>query len=283
MYLLFDIGGTKMRLALSDGEKLGESIILPTPQKFDDGISLFIKTVNELTKGEKLKLSVGGIRRLDKTKSMLVPDFRLPDWSGKPLKEKLVEVTRAPVYLENDTALVGLGEAIEGAGKGFRIVSYLTVSSGVGGVRIVEGKIDKNIYGFEPGHQIIDLDWSKHPELKDLENEGFGQLEAYISGVSLEKRFGKSPKDINDEVLWDDIEQILTFALKNTIVYWSPEAIVLGGGMFGSPGISIDNVKNKLEKTLKIFPEVPKILRAQLGDIGGLHGALYYLKQLEKN
>jgi glucokinase len=283
MYLLFDIGGTKMRLALSDGEKLSESVILPTPQKFDEGISLFIKTVKELTKGEKLKLSVGGIRRLDKTKSMLVPDFRLPDWSGKPLKEKLVEVTSAPVYLENDTALVGLGEALQGAGKGFRIVAYLTVSSGVGGVRIVEGKIDKNIYGFEPGHQIIDLDWSKHPELKDLEKEGFGQLEAYISGVSLEKRFGKLPKDINDEVLWDEVEQILAFALKNTVVYWSPEVIVLGGGMFGSPGISIDKVKNKLEKTLKIFPEIPKIKKAELGDIGGLYGSLYYLKQLKKS
>jgi len=283
MYLLFDIGGTKMRLALTDGEKLGKSVILPTPQKFDEGISLFIKTVDEFTKGEKLKLSVGGIRRLDKTKSMLVPDFRLPDWSGKPLKEKLVELTSAPVYLENDTALVGLGEALQGAGKGFKIVAYLTVSSGVGGVRVVEGKIDKNIYGFEPGHQIIDLDWSKYPELKNLENEGFGQLEAYISGVSLEKRFGKLPKDINDGVLWDDIEQILAFALKNTIVYWSPEAIVLGGGMFGSPGISIDNVKNKLEKTLRIFPEIPKIKKAELGDIGGLHGALSYLRQLEKH
>jgi glucokinase len=50
----------------------------------------------------------------------------------------------------------GLGEAVFGAGKGREIVVYMTISTGVGGARIVGGKIDASAMGFEPGHQIID-------------------------------------------------------------------------------------------------------------------------------
>ena len=281
MFLLFDIGGSKMRIAVSsDGITLGDMKIVSTPQNFDEGINLFKKITEELTGSEKIKTCVGGIRRLDPTKSMLISDFRLPDWSQKPLKQKLEEITQCTVYLENDAALVGLGEATSGAGRGYKIVAYLTISTGVGGVRIVDGKIDENKYGFEPGHQVIDMDWSKFPDLKSLEEEGYGQLEAYISGSSLEKRFSKKPNEIMDEVVWQEIEKITANALKNITLLWSPDIIILGGGMLGSPGISIDDVKKNMTEILTILPNIPEIKKAELGDIGGLHGALHYLTKI---
>jgi len=281
MYLLFDIGGSKMRLAASsDGETLGDTQIVSTPQNFEEGINLFKKITEALTGSEKIKACVGGIRRLDPTKSMLISDFRLPDWSQKPLKQKLEQITRSSVYLENDAALVGLGEATSGAGRGYKIVAYLTISTGVGGVRIVDGKIDENKYGFEPGHQVIDMDWSKFPDLKSLEEEGYGQLEAYISGSSLEKRFSKKPNEIMDEKVWQEIEKITANALKNITLLWSPDVIILGGGMLGSPGISIDDVKKNMTEILTILPNIPEIKKAELGDIGGLHGALHFLTKI---
>ena len=281
MYLLFDIGGSKMRLAISsDGETLGDTQIVSTPQNFEEGINLFKKITEALTGSEKIKACVGGIRRLDPTKSMLISDFRLPDWSQKPLKQKLEQITRSSVYLENDAALVGLGEATSGAGRGYKIVAYLTISTGVGGVRIVDGKIDENKYGFEPGHQVIDMDWSKFPDLKSLEEEGYGQLEAYISGSSLEKRFSKKPNEIMDEKVWQEIEKITANALKNITLLWSPDVIILGGGMLGSPGISIDDVKKNMTEILTILPNIPEIKKAELGDIGGLHGALHFLTKI---
>ena len=74
-------------------------------------------------------------------------------------------------YLANDSDLDGLGEATVGAGKGFNIVAYITVSTGIGGVRIVGGKIDVSTYGFEPGHQIIDADGSIYSEIVKKEKE----------------------------------------------------------------------------------------------------------------
>lgn len=284
MYLLFDIGGTKMRFAFSkDGETFDEPKIVLTPQDFKKGINLINRTAKDLAAGKEIKKAVGGIRRLDTAKEKIVPDFRLPNWSGKPLKQKLEEAVSAPVYLENDTALAGLGEAIAGAGREFKIVVYMTISTGVGGSRLVDKKIDTSSFGFEPGHQIIDADWKIYPYLKDFaEKEKMGQLEAYISGTSVEKRFDKKPYEVVDEKVWDELARLLAYGLNNTIVHWSPDVVVLGGGMMKKIGIPIDRVKFHLKKILKIYPQLPEIKKAELGDVGGLHGALSYLKQIRK-
>src|SRR6185436_9338463 len=58
-------------------------------------------------------------------------------------QSELNKLFNCPVYLENDAALCGLGEASVGAGQGSKIMVYLTISTGVGGARIVGGKIDR--------------------------------------------------------------------------------------------------------------------------------------------
>src|SRR3989304_6173451 len=121
MHLLFDIGGTNTRMAVSrGGEGFEEPVIFQTPSSFDEAISLFKKTALELT-GGGLTAIVGGLPGiLNKDKSSLLDAPNLKDWRGKP------------------------------------IVAYLTISTGVGGARIVDGKIDENTFGFEPWRQIVD-------------------------------------------------------------------------------------------------------------------------------
>lgn len=46
-------------------------------------------------------------------------------------------------------------------------------------------------------------------------------------------------------------------------------------------GIPIERVRHHLKNILTIFPEHPKIEKATLGDVGGLWGALAYVKQQE--
>ena len=93
---------------------------------------------------------------------MLVNAPHLPGWIRKPFSERLKAELACPVFLENDSAIVALGEAHHGAGKGDDIMAYLTVSTGMGGARIVHGAIDVNVFGFEPGHQYIDFDTSAY-------------------------------------------------------------------------------------------------------------------------
>lgn len=273
MYLLFDIGGTKMRLAVSDGEKILRSKIVPSTPEYSIGLQTFLSVATELLGGQVITGVAGGVAGpLDPQKTMLVGSPNLQGWVGKPLKEDLIKLFNVPVFLENDAAIVGLGEAVHGAGKDFDIVVYLTISTGVGGARIVNKKIEPSTYGFEPGHQIIDKNGPRCPTCNAP-----GDLEGYISGRALEEKFGSPPALLTDKLVWEYVAENLAYGLNNITVLWSPEIVILGGAV--SSSIDLEMVKEQLKNRIKIFPMQPILVKSQLGDEGGFYGALSFLQQ----
>lgn len=259
-----------MRLAISrDGKTFSATRNTNTPQDFAEAISIFGVLAKELVQGEKIKACVGGVAGpLDKERQMILKSPNLPDWSGKLLKQSLQDVVGVPVTLLSDAVASGIGESVYGAGRGSKIIAYLTVSTGVGGARIIDGKAEEDTAGFEPGHQII------VPDGLLCGCGGKGHLEAYVSGTGFKRRFGRDPREIIDEREWDGAARMLAMGLHNTVMHWMPETIVLGGSMIlGSPSISIDQVSEYLKEFSTILP-APKVLKALLDDRSGLYGAL---------
>lgn len=273
MFLVFDIGGTNMRIATSlDGKTLAATKIVPTPQDFDKGIRTIKQIADELSAGEKIDTIAGGLAGpLDKDKTMLVKSPHIGEWIQKPFKQQLEKTFNAAVYLENDADLAALGEACFGAGVNHNIVAYLTISTGVGGGRVVNQKIDENALGFEPGHQII------VPDGNPCNCSGKGHLESYVSGSGLQKTYQKKAEEITDPKIWDEVAKYLAIGLNNVTVFWSPDIIVLGGSVMKS--ISLGTVRGYLKEVLTIFPQAPEIQLAKLGDPAGLYGALSLLNQ----
>lgn len=257
MYLLFDIGGTNIKIATSlDGKTISDPVIIPTSQDFEQGLEVLKQTTEKLVKGQKIQaVGVGIAGTLDAQHSMLVKSPHLKPWVNKPLKLKLAEVFQSETKLENDVALGGLGEANLGKYKDQKIIAYLAIGTGVGGVRIVDGMIDQSTQGFEPGHQII------IPNGNQCDCGGKGHLESYVAGAYL-----KEP------ISWDEVAKYLAMGLHNTIVHWSPNLIVLGGSV--SQSISLDKVSKYLQEFLTIFPNFPPIFHSTLGSKAGLTGAL---------
>lgn len=265
MYLLIDIGGTNLRVGTSlDLHHLDKVESKPTPKSYKDGLKLIGEIVKLLNCADIDGCCVGISGSLDKDKTSLTASPHLEDWINQPLKEALAKKLKCPVYLENDAALAGLGEASFGAGQNYSIVAYLTVSTGVGGARVVDQAIDQSSLGFEPGHQII----SSKGHFKELED--------YVSGSGLMERYHQDPATINDPSVWREVEKYLAIGLDNTILYWSPDIVVLNGPIIHR--ISLTFLKNQLEQILKIFPRLPEIKIAQLGDEAGLWGGMKYLK-----
>jgi predicted NBD/HSP70 family sugar kinase len=277
MNILFDIGGTRTRIAKSHGaDSFDEPVIFETPKSYTEGIEQIKKVIQNIAGEEKIDLVVGGFAGpIDRKTSTIIASPNLPDWVEKPLKKDLEDFTHSAVYLENDSAMVGLGEALYGSGKGFPIVVYITISTGVGGARIVHGKIDERVIGFEPGHQIVDMDNSVYPD-----NAGH-DLESMIGGRWVEARMGKKAHEITDEAFWDTIARILAVGLNNTIMHWSPDVVVLGGSMMKKIGVPIVRVEAHLRQMVKIYPVLPPIVKAEFEHDGGLYGALAYIKNLK--
>jgi len=277
MYAVFDIGGTKTRVAVSeDLKKFEMPIVYDTPESYDEGASRLIETIRELADDVSITACAGGVRGvLQHDRGGIQSDSILTDWVGKPLRERLSQELDTPVYLENDTALVGLGEAHHGAGIAEGIMAYHTVSTGVGGVRIVDGEIAPSEDGFEPGHQILDMDRSILGE--DIPHT----LENLVSGTALEKRRGVKPYEISQEdPVWNELARYLGFGLKNTILYWSPQQIVLGGSMIiGDPRILLSDIQKYTAEALGEGHSMPEMVLASLEDKGGLYGAMVLLHQ----
>jgi len=255
IYLLGDIGRTKTRLAASrDGQTVMLPLIEQTPADFNSGLTLIEKLIGELPAERPAAvrgLCLGISRKV---------------WPGAPLKSELEKRLKCPVLVENDAALAGLGEAHYGAGRGFEIIVYITVSTGVGGVKIEHGRIDENALGFEPGQQVIMIDGEPKT------------LEGLVSGGSVEGRFGKPPREITDEQIWQELSRHLALGLANSLLHWSPDCLVLGGSMFNPPGFKVTVMADLLRERLTIFPTLPAVRRAVLGEASGLYGALTYLK-----
>lgn len=277
MFILFDIGGTKTRVAsTTDLRSILHVEKFDTPLRYQDGLSVISEAIKRVSSGEIITALAGGIRGpLNHEKTGIVSEKVLIDWVGRSVTGDLSTKFDAPVFLENDTAIVGLGEVVYGAGKGYDIVAYHTVSTGVGGARYIHGKLDEVSVGFEPGHQILDIDRTI------LGAHVAPTLENMVSGNALEKRRGMKPYEISqDDHVWDELAKNLAYGLKNTIVYWSPDTIVLGGSMIvGNPRILLEDIIRHTEEALDGLVQCPRILDATLKDEGGLYGAMAICKE----
>ncbi len=276
-YIVFDIGGTKSRVGVSDDlETFIGHVSFKTPKSAADGVKKLLDEAEKIAPKAKIQGIAGGIRgQLNEQKTGIDNDSVLTSWAGKDIKSLFQKVHKVPTFIENDTAIAGVGEAVYGAGKGLEIVAYHTVSTGVGGAKIEGGEIDHAAIGFEPGHQILDIDRTI------LGEEVSPTLENLVSGTAVEERFGMKAYEIpQSDILWDELAGYLAQGLRNTILYWSPDAIILGGSMIiGNPKIKIDAIRKATVDALDGFVEAPLITTAKLGDEAGLYGGMAVLKK----
>lgn len=267
MYILIDIGGTKTRVALTEHrEAFLPPAIFNTPQNFEEWFKEFNEVTTSMLQGKKVHgILVGVPATLDEHKETIKHAPHLLMWQGTNLKKILSERFSSPCMLENDTALVGLGEAIFGAGKGHSIVAYITISTGVNGVRITDGKIDKNISGFEIGHTIID---------------DHKPVEYFISGSALEARYGKPSREVHDTALWEKVNHYAAILGANTTMYWSPSVIVYGGPVMND--LHIEIIEKEARQIATVYDTMPVFVRGTLKDFGGLYGALALSKEIQE-
>ncbi len=266
MRVLFDVGGTNTRLALTeDGRSLRDVRHIRTDPgpKGPDKLAHDIKS---LVGQQKLELVAGGMPGHARRSQGLRQTPNLPDWAGQDVVGRLEQVLKVPVIIENDTAVVGLGEAVYGAGRDHDLAVYMTVSTGVNGVRIVRRSIDVSVDGFELGAMLMSDEAGK-----------IASLESLTGGAALARRHGRPPSEIKEPAIWRQEARYLAQALYNTLLHWSPEVVVYGGAMMRD--ISVQSIAEELALLPPVFEQWPEIKLAQLGDEGGLYGAMALLQQ----
>lgn len=273
MFLSVDVGGTYTRIAISkDAKKIDKKIKYETPKKYDDGIDLLQEKIEEITGRHAPKaVSVGAASPIDYEKGILSKPPNLPNYKGHPLQKELEIRLHTKVYLENDAALGGLGESSKR--KKVKILAYITLSTGIGGVRIVNGKIDYHALPFEPGHQILDPNGRFWP--------GCGQkgcFESLASGRAFEMTYDIKPQFCEDFRIWEEHAEVVSQGLVNVIILWAPDTLVIGGSLIKAGPKFTKPLMEKTREKLRIY-KAPKIEISKMGDDNVSLGGFISLRQ----
>lgn len=212
-------------------------------------------------------------------------------WRGIISLAKLLEDEfKTPVVLTNDANAAALGEMMYGAAQGMNDFITITLGTGVGSGIVANGKLIYGHDGFagELGHNVIIPDGRLHPGTGKK-----GSLESYASATGvritalelLEK--SKEPsllRTFTPEVLdskkvyeaaiagdklakevFEFTGKILGMALANFVMFSSPEAIILFGGLTKAGELILKPTRESMENNLiKIFQNKVKILVSHL-------------------
>lgn len=222
-----------------------------------------------------------------------------------PIRDLVEEQFNLPVYVGNDADLAGLAEYTHGAGRGVDVMVYLTVSTGVGGGIIVNGKpfVGAGLGG-EVGHMVID------PNGPLCGCGAPGHLESFSSGTGManiaRRRIQGGEKTLLVEMVDGDLDLITAKlineaaqhgdTLSSEIIFdagWklgamiaslmallNPRKFVLGGGVtkIGEPLFSPMREAVKHYALHPRYYENTPIVQAELGGNVGLVGAAALVK-----
>ncbi len=270
MTVCVDIGGETTRVGVSsDGQTFSAIERFATSDAFDKEMVSIVGAVRKHTQhADKIVVAAAG--SVDRKQGTLLVWGQKHTWWGKSIFAPLSEAfPKATLLLENDANIAALGEAVYGAGKLYDQVGYLTISSGIGGGLIHNKTIVPHIYGLEPAHQIVNVCetdvWSCGQR---------GCYESYASGTAFKKLFGMPAEVCTDPDVWGRYAKLIAVGLANMIVLWSPEIMVIGGGVAQSFDKFIAPLQKELTYLLPIF-DIPKVMRAELSE-PGLFGGLAY-------
>ncbi|MGC8460919.1 MAG: ROK family protein [Candidatus Dormibacteria bacterium] len=297
-----DLGGTNIRAAVAtSASTFANHVSERTPaQEGPDAVcdamaSAIRKAAGEAPLGG---VAIGVPGPLNPETGIVFAAPHLKRWTNVPLVQMMEDRLRCPVAIQNDANLAGYGEWTAGAGKGVKTLVFITISTGVGGALILDGKLWAGVTGTagEIGHTPLG------PNDPPCAQGHPGCLEGSASGTAIARKgreavaSGKETRlrDIPDESLdaeavemaaragdavaleiYHEAARALGRMLGGLINLINPELIVIGGGLIQAHEIIFQPM---IDAVAEMAFEVPrkdtKIVIAGLGTDAGLVGAV---------
>ena len=167
MKIGIDLGGTKTEGILIDssGKELKRERI-KTEKNYDgtiNGILSIVKNFeNSFGNVESIGIGMPGAISAD---TALIKNANSIWLNGKPLKKDLEKILNRKINLENDANCFALSEAVDGGGKGYKVVFGVIIGTGTGGGIVIDHKVLKVLILVVSGvmlHFQIDLMMKKN-------------------------------------------------------------------------------------------------------------------------
>ena len=308
-----DIGGTKLAAGVVDagGRVMGECVTTDHVGLDEEGVLACAErdvraALEEAGIGKDQVAGVGVLfpGHIRWPEGVTITSSNLPGFKGYPLRARFQEMLGLPVLADNDANGQTLGEYRFGAGKGFDPMVFMTVSTGVGGGIVIDGKLYRGATGTagEFGHMIVDATGGQPCSCGNR-----GCLMGAASGLMLPQvarrvaaRLAKSGGRANPPAACRDLENMdggslaagcaegnelcraivdefsryVGIGLYNIFQMLNPKMAVLGGGLLNFPGSFFEGAARtcrELAGTMMYDPM--EIRKSVLGASAGVLGA----------
>ncbi|WHP16388.1 ROK family protein [Cellulomonas sp. ES6] len=300
--LALDIGGTKLAVAVVtvDGAVHGLRI---RPTRREEGPQAVIRRLFDMGHEAVAEAGLGPVGAvgiacggpLDAPAGLLQSPPHLPGWDDIPIGPLASQEFGVPFALENDATAAAVAEHRYGAGRGLRSLVYLTVSTGIGGGVILDGRLHRGAAGNggELGHITVRRGG------RACSCGRAGCIEAYASGTSIAQRAGEAlaadpgstlaglpavtAADVSAAAaagdplarsLWDETTDLLGCAVADLVNVLEPELVVLGGGVTRSGAMLLDPVRDLVAReAMPPAARAATVTLAALGDVVCVVGA----------
>ncbi len=291
-----DIGGTNSVVGLVEKNgNIYNTTTIPTlkyhePRDLIYNLHISIQAMLKDAKEELQLTGIGiGAPNANYYRGSVEDPANLP-WKGIiPVRAMFSEYYDLPVIITNDANAAAVGEMIYGGARGMKDFVVLTLGTGLGSGIIVNGDLVYGNSGFagELGHMIM------FPDGRQCGCGRKGCLETYVSATGIcrtvseliDKGFSPGmlnkykPEQLNslliseaaeagDKIALEAFErtaEVLAIAIANTVVFTSPEAIFLFGGLSRAGKLLMDPLKKWVaEKIMLSFKDSFKLLFSSL-------------------
>lgn len=257
-----DVGGTNIRIGIVD-ENGNLYDVIKESTKAHDIDSLKNQIIDLINKVDYKKYNVVGIGigvpgpvKQDGT-VIYIPNLNIS--TSFNLKEMIEKEVSLPVSVGNDANVAALAEASVGNGKGYDVVQYITLSTGIGGGLIYNKKmiVGKNGLAQEVGSMII-KNGGRSPSVFKAK----GCIEGEASGTSLTLKAKEKGLDVSNagdvfklaslnnkialELKEEFISNVAAF-IGSIVAYMDPDIFVLGGGLMKSKEYFLDELIKKVD------------------------------------
>lgn len=296
-----DIGGTNIKVVqVSEEGNILSRMTEPTPTEpggSSDSIkNVLIKILKNILKDNVIGIGFGIAGLIDRKKGIVIESPNIPTINGFQVKEIFEKEFSLPIVVENDANTYAYGEKWIGTGKNFNNFAVLTLGTGLGGGIIYKGELFEG--AAEIGHIVIE------PQGRFCPCGSFGCLESYASGRAIVDRAISSLESgtksmlteccdgnfykITPELVYktalegDNLSrevfretgQYLGIGIANLVNIFSPEAVIIGGGLIGAWDLFIEELKKEfLKRALKPLSTNVEILKTTLKEDAGSIGA----------
>ncbi len=279
--LAVDIGGTKFSLAVFEDGRMVRREQRETNS--DLGGPWIMARIEEVVAAwrrdfrfERCGIGFGGPVHFAEQRVAL--STHVGGWKDVELTAWLAQRAEAPAIMDNDANVGGLGEFRYGAGRGASPLFYMTLSTGIGGGIVWDGRLLRgpDSWAGEIGHLNVAPDG---PACLCGSN---GCLERMCCGLWLRRDHGRSARELMEDAGFVAGYVIpLARGLKAAIMLLNPARIVIGGGISKAGERLFGPLREELARQMPPWSQARVDVRAAaLGDDSVLWGALALTEEL---